>query len=128
VELTLDAPLPWNVPITYQGTAYPSIYNNVGHGGTPTFKGAVGMPLTTTAALEYNWLQTWGICWATPTAWGSTGPGCAADLRDVYVNTNGTVMPAIDSSGAAKQRVGSVLYMGDGSAYGDGVIMLQISP
>ncbi len=128
VELTLDAPFPGDVPITSQGTAMPSIYSNVGHGGTATFKTAVGMATVNAAVSAYVWIQTWGLTWATPTAWGSTGPGCAADLRDVYVHTDGTIMPAIDSSGVAKQRVGTIVMMGDGSAYGDGVIMLQLSP
>lgn len=130
VELTLDAALPYTGLVAYGITAYPSIYGNLlGASGVDTFQCAVGLPTRgNTAAGSYAWIQTWGPCWVTAMEWGSTGPGCAADLRDVYVHTDGTIMPAIDSSGVAKQRVGSVLYMGDGSAYGDGVIMLQISP
>ena len=128
VELTLDVPFPLPVPITSQGTAMPSIYSNIGHGGTSEFKTAVGLAVVNSAISAYVWVQTWGLTWITPTAWGSTGPGCAAGFRDVYVNTDGTIMPKKDDSGLARQRVGTIANMGDGSAYGDGVIMLQIDP
>ncbi len=128
VELTLDAKFPGNVPITSQGTAMPSIYSNVGHGGTAEFKTAVGLAVVNAAVSAYVWIQTWGLTWITPTAWGSTGPGCATGLRDVYVHTDGTIMPKLDDSGVARQRVGTIANMGDGSAYGDGVMMLQVNP
>ena len=128
VELTLDAPFPGAVPITSQGTAMPSIYSNIGHGGTAEFKTAVGVATVNAAVSAYVWVQTWGLTWITPTAWGSTGPGCAAGFRDVYVHTDGTIMPKKDDSGLARQRVGTIANMGDGSAYGDGVIILQINP
>lgn len=129
VTIKLDVGLPLAVTSSNGITVYASPYRKLSHAsGTTNFKCAMGSAIINTATSSYCWIQTWGQCWLTPTAWGSTGPGCAAGFRDVYANSDGTVMPKKDDQGLATQRVGHVLYMGDGSAYGDGIIMLQICP
>lgn len=129
ITVKLDAEIPIALTDSNGITAYPSPYRKLSQtNGTAGFECAMGLAIVNASASSYCWIQTWGPAWITPNAWGSTGPGCAANLRDVYVHTNGTIMPAIDSSGVAKQRIGTTLYMGDGTAYGDGIILLQISP
>lgn len=133
VELTLDASLRTAVTASTNMSAFPSIYSNLVQAapagiGVDGFQTCVGILTQPAEDGDYIWIQTWGLHWVTATTWGSTGPGCAANLRDVYVHSDGTIMPAIDSSAVAKQRIGTIAYMGDGTAYGDGVIMLQINP
>ena len=129
VDVVFDRPIAFDISASNQVTLYPSQYSNVRQQGAQAgFAGAVGLCLVPLAVSAFGWIQTWGECWITATNWGSTGPGCATGLRDVYANTDGTIMPLIDSSAVAKQRVGHVIHMGDGSAYGDGMIMLQIAP
>lgn len=129
ITVKLDVGLPLAVTSSNGITAYASPYRKLSQtNGTTNFKCAMGAAIINASASSYCWIQTWGPIWITATAWGSTGPGCAAGFRDVYANSDGTIMPKKDDQGLATQRVGHVLYMGDGSAYGDGIIMLQICP
>lgn len=129
VDITLAAGLPFDTTAANQITLYPSIYRNILQtGGVAGFQTAVGCLVKYMAVSAYGWIQTWGECWITPNAWGSTGPGCATGLRDLYVHSNGTIMPKLDDQGLATQRIGNILNMGDGTAYGDGLMMLQLAP
>lgn len=127
ITIKLEVGLPLAVTSSNGITAYASPYRKLSQtNGTTNFKTAMGVAIVNAAASAYCWIQTRGPAWVTATAWGSTGPGCAAGFRDVYANSDGTIMPKLDNQGLATQRVGTVLYMGDGSAYGDGVINLDL--
>lgn len=126
VELTLDADYVNSALTSYGIDAYPSIYNNVKSCfgmGSNDFVTWVGVPMVKVANGAYCWLQTWGRTWITPNVF----PGLAANLRDVVAHTDGTIRPAA-AADTGQQRIGTMLYAGDGSAYGDAVCMLQISP
>lgn len=127
ITIKLEVGLPLAVTSSNGVTIYASPYRKLSQtNGTTNFKTAMGVAIVNASASSYCWIQVAGPAWVTATAWGSTGPGCAAGFRDVYANSDGTIMPKKDDQGLATQRVGTVLYMGDGSAYGDGVINLDL--
>nr|MDD4985862.1 hypothetical protein [Dehalococcoidales bacterium] len=69
----------------------------------------------------------WGKVRGPHWAWvNSTWPGAAANDRDVYFHTNGTINmqdEGINTSGISGQRAGYLMYSGN---YGDAMIYLQI--
>ena len=90
-----------------------------------------GIPAVDCAAGSYYWCQTWGITFINP---GTDTPGSTAMSREVYFNSNGTVMDAVTVLGsgtaghAGAQRAGFTVYLDSAGVNGPPYVMLQIAP
>ncbi len=104
-----------------QVTVYRNPYISI-TGSTNTFKSAAGWTKFSITSDYYFWLQTAGMISGVTGA--STWPGQTAYQRDVYCNTDGSLI-GITSTIYLYQRVG-YLMAGTSGAYGDNFIMLQL--
>jgi len=97
-------------PVALAATAVPvdglpSPYNFVVASGSGTTQTSViCVPEIAVASGSYFWGQTRGPCWVTPNAGWNT-----ANYRMCRWHTNGTILPALDSSGLAYQIAGYLL-------------------
>jgi hypothetical protein len=71
---------------------------------------------------QYFWVQTWGPVWLTSN--GLTGE--AANGRDIYINTDGSVRGQTSTTYAGYQRIGTGLDKSASNASNGPNIMLQI--
>ena len=104
--------------------AYRSVYSNVGSlltSGNQNWKSALGMAHLPLTSAYYFWLHTAGEEWGTG---ASTWPGQTAYQREVYANTDGSLIGKTAST-YLYQRVGFLLE-GTASDYGDVHFMLQL--
>lgn len=104
-----------------QVTAYRNPYVSV-TGAASAYKSALGYAKFTISSGYFFWLQTAGPISGITGA--STWPGMTANQRDVYCNTDGSLI-GITSVTYLYQRVGYLLG-GTASDYGDNFIMLQL--
>lgn len=104
-----------------QVTVYRNPYISI-TGATNTFKSAAGWAKFAITSAYYFWLQTAGIISGVTGA--STWPGQTAYQRDVYCNTDGSLI-GITSTTYLYQRVG-FLYAGTSATYGDNLIHLEL--
>ena len=104
-----------------QVTVYRNPYIDI-RGATNNFKSAAGWAKFSITSAYYFWLQTAGMISGITGA--STWPGQTAYQRDVYCNTDGSLI-GITATTYLYQRVGSLLA-GTSATYGDNFIMLQL--
>jgi len=104
-----------------QVTVYRNPYISI-TGSTNTFKSAAGWAKFDITSAYYFWLQTAGMISGVTGA--STWPGQTAYQRDVYCNTDGSLI-GITSTTYLYQRVGFLLA-GTSASYGDNFINLQL--
>lgn len=107
--------------IGVQVTIYRNPYISI-VGTTDTYKSAAGWSRFSITSGYYFWLQTAGMISGVTGA--STWPGQTAYQRDVYCNTDGSLI-GITSTTYLYQRVGYLLA-GTSGSYGDNFIMLQL--
>jgi hypothetical protein len=123
--LTLDHALIGAV--TQSVTYIEAFYNPYAHmtNGNVTNSGyasVLGVPTATATAAQYFWLQTWGPVWITSD--GNTGK--AANGRDLYFLTNGSIVGASSTTYAGNQRAGYAMDMSTGAASNSPLCMLQL--
>lgn len=89
-----------------------------------------GIPAVDCAAGSYFWCQTRGITFINP---GTDTPGSTAMSREVFFNSNGTVMDAVTVLGsgsaghAGAQRAGFIVYLDSSGNAPEPYVMLQIA-
>ena len=113
------------VPGTDNIEAYFNTYGNVQsmnvvNSAYVTCIGAAAAPATTG---QYFWVQTWGNVWLT----SNNLTGEAANGRDIYINTDGSVRGQTGPTYAGYQRIGTGLDKSTSTASNGPEIMLQIS-
>jgi hypothetical protein len=126
-DVYLDAPLTAAVVVaTTNIEAYFSPYANVKgmnavNSAYVTCIGASALDNVTVG--QYFWVQTWGPVWLTSD--GNTGK--AANGRDIYINTDGSVRGQTSTTYAGYQRIGTGLDKSASGASNGPNIMLQIA-
>jgi hypothetical protein len=127
-RIYLDHPLTQDVGTTQGVEVYCSPYRKIMAPATgATYTSFAGMlHCDDVASGSYFWLQTRGPCWITPTGWsGTTCPGYAANYREVYGVSDGTIQPGQGTPVIGCHRVGYLISRTE-SAYGDVFIMLML--
>jgi hypothetical protein len=126
-DVYLDAPLVAAVTVaTTNIEAYLNPYGNVKgmnavNSAYVTCIGAAAVDNVTSG--QYFWVQTWGPVWLTSNA--ITGE--AANGRDIYINTDGSVRGQTGTTYAGYQRIGTGLDKSASNASNGPNIMLQIA-
>ena len=104
-------------------TAYPSIYSNAQYMPATGYESAIGMYLGTTMTTAYfAWVQTWGRCIITPTAYF----GDTANERLAMMWSDGTIATAASADPSSGYQILGYLTQKTVSGYGDLEIMLQL--
>jgi hypothetical protein len=125
-DVWLDAALTAAVTVgTTNIEAYLPLYGNVKgmnavNSAYVTCIGAAAIGATTG---QYFWIQTWGPAWLTSN--GITGE--AANGRDIYINTDGSVRGQTGTTYAGYQRIGTGMDKSASNSSNGPCIMLQIS-
>jgi hypothetical protein len=124
--LYLDAPLVTAVTVgTTNIEAYLNHYGNVKgmNAVNSAYVTCIGAAARGATVGQYFWVQTWGPVWLT----SDSNTGKAANGRDIYINTDGSVRGQTSTTYAGYQRIGTGLdKSASGSSNGPN-IMLQIA-
>jgi hypothetical protein len=84
----------------------------------------IGIPNVRATVGQYFWLQTWGPCWIT----SDNNTGKAANGRDIYVVSNGSVVGQTGTTYAGYQRIGTGVDKSASGTSNGPLVMLQIAP
>jgi hypothetical protein len=84
----------------------------------------IGFPVVRATVGQYFWLQTWGPIW--PTSDNATGK--AANGRDIYINTDGSVRGQTSTTYAGYQRIGTGMDKSSSGTSNGPLLLLQITP
>jgi hypothetical protein len=104
-------------------TIYPSIYRNMAYNDATGYESAVGMYLgMTMTATYYAWVQTWGRCIITPTAYF----GDSANERLAMMWSDSTIATAATADPSSGYQIVGYLSQRTVSGYGDLEVMLQL--
>lgn len=124
VTIYLDAPLCEDLVVASTGvTIYPSIFSNLRYAQAAGYESAVGMYLGKTMTSAYfGWVQTWGRCIITPTAYF----GDSANERLAMMWSDGTIATAATADPSSGYQILGYLTQRTTSGYGDLEIMLQL--
>jgi hypothetical protein len=124
VTIYLDSPLNELLVVDSTGiTAYPSIYSNAQYMPATGYESAIGVILTTAMTTSYfAWIQTWGRCIITPTAYF----GDSANERLAMMWSDGTIATAATADPSSGYQILGYLTQKTINGYGDLEIMLQL--
>jgi hypothetical protein len=128
MDVYLDAPLTAAVTVaTTNIEAYLNPYDgvksmNVVNSAYVTCLGASALDNVTVG--QYFWVQTWGSTWLT----SDSNTGKAANGRDLYINTDGSLRGQSSTTYAGYQRIGVGLDKSTSGASNGPNVMLQITP
>jgi len=124
VTIYIDEPLSTLLVVDSTGiTAYPSIYSNCRVAAAAGYESAVGMFLGPTLTANYfMWVQTWGRCIITPTAYF----GDSANERLAMMWSDGTIATAATADPSSGYQILGYLTTRTTSGYGDLEVMLQL--
>ena len=105
--------------------AYLPLYGNVKgmNAVNSAYVSCIGAAAVRATVGQYFWVQTWGPVWLTSN--GITGE--AANGRDIYINTDGSVRGQTGTTYAGYQRIGTGMDKSASNASNGPEIMLQIS-
>lgn len=119
----LDDPLPVAITTGNGITVYRCPFKDVIQ-GVSAYSSALGVPTDALTSGYFGWVQTWGPAWVT--AHGGTWPGSAANQRDVYAHTDGTIDPAsVKDPTSGYHKVGWLISK-TVSGYGDAFVFLTL--
>jgi hypothetical protein len=125
-DVYLDASLTTAVTVgTTNIEAYLPLYGNVQSMNTvnSAYVTCIGAAAVEATSGQYFFVQTWGNVWLT----SNNATGEAANGRDIYVNTDGSVRGQTSTTYAGYQRIGTGLDKSASNASNGPNIMLQIS-
>lgn len=138
---TLDFPI--NVDLTTASSkaeAMASMYQSVGmDSGRDGPRSLIGLPMVAAIDGEWCWLQTWGICWVTPSNQSGKEIGNVDHSYQVVGRHDGSLQthetytaadtPTVTeyTNGVEQQHVGFTVSSAQGTGQGAPFIMLQIS-